>query len=428
MKKLFFSIPLLTFFVIAVVFAQSSDALFSIESDDGLILSIESTYTFESVNDLEPRNDIFLTLAGELINESTDEQCVRARQVRFVLDDTEYAPLSNVMSAIQDEYLDIDYIGAVRGLCVDAKDSISIFVSFDVPTNGDVVELLFVDERVTIDSDLAKLIENATEITQTLYTVRPGGAVNARECAMINSCAVLESLSPGTELIFIDTVEGDSFAGSTQWLLVELEGQELYVHSSLANLVPSPTPTSVGNSTIVKTYYVNSESSVNIRSCANTTCETITALNRGDELQVTDDTGDWYEIQLVDGRVGYIASFLTSATRPSTQPTAIPQQVVQPTTIPVQPTQVIQPTAVPVQPTQIPPPTMIPVQPTQVPVSTVPVQSEAPPQPAYTCGGNFYNCSDFTNRTDLMEYFNRCPGDPSDLDRDNDGFPCESLR
>lgn len=54
--------------------------------------------------------------------------------------------------------------------------------------------------------------------------------------------------------------------------------------------------------------------------------------------------------------------------------------------------------------------------------------SVPPAQPQWTCSGDIYNCSSFTNRTDLMSYFNACPGDPSKLDGNNDGVPCESLR
>lgn len=55
----------------------------------------------------------------------------------------------------------------------------------------------------------------------------------------------------------------------------------------------------------------------------------------------------------------------------------------------------------------------------------------APPIPTsgtvWNCSGNIYNCSDFSSCAEIMSYWNACPGDPSWLDGDNDGIPCESL-
>jgi len=46
-------------------------------------------------------------------------------------------------------------------------------------------------------------------------------------------------------------------------------------------------------------------------------------------------------------------------------------------------------------------------------------------RPAYSCAGDLYNCDSFGDRQALMDYWNACPGDPSGLDRDVDGLPCE---
>ena len=43
------------------------------------------------------------------------------------------------------------------------------------------------------------------------------------------------------------------------------------------------------------------------------------------------------------------------------------------------------------------------------------------------CVGNIYNCRDFSSCAEVMSYWNACPGDPSRLDADHDGRPCESL-
>jgi len=41
--------------------------------------------------------------------------------------------------------------------------------------------------------------------------------------------------------------------------------------------------------------------------------------------------------------------------------------------------------------------------------------------------GDAYNCSSFATYAQAKAYFNAVPGDPSKLDSDNDGIPCESL-
>jgi micrococcal nuclease len=46
---------------------------------------------------------------------------------------------------------------------------------------------------------------------------------------------------------------------------------------------------------------------------------------------------------------------------------------------------------------------------------------------AWNCSGNLYNCGDFSSCAQVMSYWNACPGDPSLLDGDHDGVPCEAL-
>jgi len=43
------------------------------------------------------------------------------------------------------------------------------------------------------------------------------------------------------------------------------------------------------------------------------------------------------------------------------------------------------------------------------------------------CVDNIYNCGDFSSCDEVMSYWQACPGDPSRLDGDHDGRPCESL-
>lgn len=63
------------------------------------------------------------------------------------------------------------------------------------------------------------------------------------------------------------------------------------------------------------------------------------------------------------------------------------------------------------------------VQPNNVQQPSSNVQSA--PSRSWDCSGNIYNCDSFGSDADLSSYFNSCPGDPSELDRDGDGRPCE---
>ena len=45
----------------------------------------------------------------------------------------------------------------------------------------------------------------------------------------------------------------------------------------------------------------------------------------------------------------------------------------------------------------------------------------------WNCSGNLYNCGAFSSCAQVMSYWSVCPGDPSRLDGDHDGRPCESL-
>jgi len=95
------------------------------------------------------------------------------------------------------------------------------------------------------------------------------------------------------------------------------------------------------------------------------------------------------------------------------------------TPIPSTPT----PTPVPPTPTLPPSPTDTPLPPT--PTLIPPTPTSIPPTPTpgtkWDCSGDLYNCPDFSSCEEVMDYFRACPGDPSRLDKDKDGVPCESL-
>lgn len=126
----------------------------------------------------------------------------------------------------------------------------------------------------------------------------------------------------------------------------------------------------------------------------------------------------------------------TEATVPTTAPTSAP------TSVP--PTRTLEPSPTEKPSTATPEPTIVPTNtPTEEPTAepTATPKPKSTPKPVIkpivapassrlnTNGANVYNCSDFgTYAEALAVYKANLPGDPNDLDRDNDGIPCESLR
>ena len=63
-------------------------------------------------------------------------------------------------------------------------------------------------------------------------------------------------------------------------------------------------------------YYIIAEHGANIRGCESTECVIVATALRGETIQVVDESGSWYQVNLPDDQVGYIASFLVSTSPP----------------------------------------------------------------------------------------------------------------
>ncbi|MCY3832203.1 MAG: SH3 domain-containing protein [Chloroflexi bacterium] len=66
-----------------------------------------------------------------------------------------------------------------------------------------------------------------------------------------------------------------------------------------------------------KSYYISAGRGANIRACGSTDCDILATLANGQKIDVADDSGAWYKVNLPNNQVGYIAGFLVSKTRPS---------------------------------------------------------------------------------------------------------------
>lgn len=229
-------------------------------------------------------------------------------------------------------------------------------------------------------------------------------STSPRQVAPVSTSAVRASNTPvrqatSTRQATVAPVQPQSLLAKTAQPLTTVQQMPTKTASPLATVQPIIPPSSSSPATDVafsspRQWYTTGNA--NIRSCPSTTCSITRTLSAGDAvtLEASADgqavnvgNSQWYRLQ----GGGYIYSGVVSSSVPVVQQAA-PQ------------TQPSQQTALP-----------------SVPQS--PVQS-----PQYTCSGDIYDCGNFSNRTDLMAYFNACPGDPSRLDGNNDGVPCESLR
>jgi hypothetical protein len=75
--------------------------------------------------------------------------------------------------------------------------------------------------------------------TPTIYTVTSPQTVNARGCPRL-TCPVLQTFAPGDQLAVIDVAHGEAVLGSDAWLHMNVDGVDLFVHSSLATPLAAP--------------------------------------------------------------------------------------------------------------------------------------------------------------------------------------------
>jgi hypothetical protein len=69
------------------------------------------------------------------------------------------------------------------------------------------------------------------------YVVTSSQSINARTCSRL-TCDVARTFAPGDVLVVESQVEGDTVSGSDQWLQLNEDGSDVFVHSSLAAPVP----------------------------------------------------------------------------------------------------------------------------------------------------------------------------------------------
>ena len=199
---------------------------------------------------------------------------------------------------------------------------------------------LTIDQR---EADaLAAVLSNCELVNDSYpYLITHPNPVNARRCAGA-TCEWAMELDSGQTIAVLNTLNSCPVAGDPRWLKVLVEDELLYLHASLAEPVdqeatfiqlpappesdshPGPISLPSPDAQESTTHYVLYCSGVNVRACADTSCEIVVSLPFRSAVPVIGETqgeeinGDtcWVEIWY-EGESAYILCSLLTATQPS---------------------------------------------------------------------------------------------------------------
>jgi cell division septation protein DedD len=364
-------------------------------SEQGIVLKHQgATFVVQQIQFLSDpdgyslRNAAALSLLGYIQNDDESRQCVSGNEVRLILDGQEYRPESGLMDAMQNVFEPSrDYLGTFAGQCIEGNSQDDTFVAFDVPRSAQEIFIRFGDDEQALGFNLDAVSRSEGFILPVSGAYAPSSVaetsfVDTPVTESVNtsqSATAIPSLTP----TFTATITATSSAippTATATITNTPAPTQTLPPTALPTSAPLPSGT---------TYYANL-GDVKVRACPQTSCEQLTVLQFGEAIQVIGETtGDsaygstrWYEVNW-NGRRAYVHSELLSSQRPV-------------------------PTSAPV-------------------INSNSVQNPPVSQQQWSCSVD-YNCSDFNNSCEqARSYFNACPGDPSGLDNDNDGIPCDSI-
>lgn len=371
----------------------------SIMGEEEMEFIISHAEFYLSANRRNPENDVFVAILGSLRNNSDERHCVRARQIHLILDGEEYDAEGSLMRELKSVITpQRDYVGPSDGHCIAPDSSELTFVAFDVPMEQpETIEFTFDDNIIAISVTFPQDLEDENVFEEILF---------AEEATNI-AALWTPTFTPTATL----TLTNSNTPNPTRTFTITptpTNSSTPRPTNTITN-TSRPTRTNTYRPTVParRTLYITGNG-VNVRGCPqinNTTCPAVVVLSSGDSFQgieivegdnFSGSTDWWYG--LYDEQEIYVHSSFASTTRPAANPTPPPANNTNNSnstgnTNPIAPTN-----------------------------SSSPAQGSQ-----WTCSGNIYNCPDFANRCgELYDYFRSCPGDPSDLDGDSDGRPCET--
>ncbi len=147
---------------------------------------------------------------------------------------------------------------------------------------------------------LAIPIHNANAAAQTGIVVSEGGAINIRD-GKGTKAKVITQIKPGEKLQILDTTD-------EEWYKVNLGNKKVgYISSDYIDLETDSTSADNADATeTVDEVVIVTGNVVNVREGKGTDTNTIAKAKKGDKLDVLEVSGEWYKVELSNGKVGYI--------------------------------------------------------------------------------------------------------------------------
>ena len=121
------------------------------------------------------------------------------------------------------------------------------------------------------------------------------GLVMRRVAADFVAMLLLEALSLPLETI----PQVQAVVDDMRWLMTEAASLEAQTQTSSPALASA-------------SYYISGQRGANIRACPSTTCDILATALSGEPVDIVDAADNWYAVNMPNGQVGYVASFLVS--------------------------------------------------------------------------------------------------------------------
>ncbi len=158
----------------------------------------------------------------------------------------------------------------------------------------------WVNSQYVVDEnqDTAEATEVSSADSQTAIVAEDD--INVRDTASLNG-EVIGKLAKGT-VIHIVGENGD-------WAKIQFSGNTGWVYQ---NLLESGSEVEKGSKKSIDTSITILHDGTNIRSEASVHASVLSIAGEGDSYKATEEVGDWYKIELTDGQVGYVASWIVT--------------------------------------------------------------------------------------------------------------------
>lgn len=159
-------------------------------------------------------------------------------------------------------------------------------------------------------NELIAYIQAYLEWRYRLWSALPGCAEAIQGAALM-----MQTLGDYAALIAMDLsgvpVNANYYQTELERSTAALNEWHSAVWAPIEGPVVTPGPTT--------TYFVDADGSATVRSCASSDCDMVGIAADGEALQIADDSGDWFEVYIGAGMVGYIQREMLSSEPSATE-------------------------------------------------------------------------------------------------------------